>query len=163
MPHLMTWSNHPLSNVIWEAQDPLWEYFVKKNALLAELLTPHTFEKTLRFENCSANPSSPIAVCVPIGDRSDRRLYSGAVKLVRPVQFGLPFLHLSTCDFLITSFFSLTVKPKMIRAVLVLNTQGKPRLSKFYEYQVPLKPLAYGHFNFWLTWCNFHTVCFMLW
>lgn len=31
----------------------------------------------------------------------------------------------------------------MIRAVLVLNTQGKPRLAKFYEFRVPtlFKPL----------------------
>lgn len=26
---------------------------------------------------------------------------------------------------------------KMIRAVMVINTLGKPRLSKFYDFQVP--------------------------
>lgn len=29
----------------------------------------------------------------------------------------------------------------MIRAVIVMNTQGKPRLTKFYDYMVPLSLL----------------------
>ena len=37
----------------------------------------------------------------------------------------------------------------MIRSVMVMNTQGKPRLAKFYDFQVSLSQFLPSPFPIW--------------